>query len=179
MRDGGRGAAAQANQYFLRRLVAVLVSRHLRMTSSRRGEISGLNWRGDAAGLYRISPARAEVVQLSKGRRPVTISYSTAPMDQMSLRGSAASPPNCSGAIYGNVPEATRRSSTILRVASSARGCRCARPKSSIFTRFSGFVGSVHNGGLGAVFIGGEAGLARHGQAHGVDRRSAASKAPG
>ncbi len=40
----------------------------------------------------------------SNARRPVTISYSTAPSAKMSVRASASTPSSCSGAMYWNVP---------------------------------------------------------------------------
>ena len=51
-----------------------------------------------------MSPARVADTTASNGRWAVAISYSTAPAAQISVRGSAGSPRNCSGAMYGSVP---------------------------------------------------------------------------
>ena len=51
-----------------------------------------------------IAAIRLVRVLPSNARLPVAISYSTAPNAKMSVRASASSPSNCSGAMYWNVP---------------------------------------------------------------------------
>lgn len=57
-------------------------------------------------------------VSPANGRVPVTISYSTTPRAQMSLRASASLPSTCSGAIYGSV----------LRIVPDAESMAVERP---------------------------------------------------
>ena len=76
----------------------------------------------------------------SNARLPVSISYSTAPKANRSLRASASAPRSCSGAMYGSVPTSAlawrSRDSPGRLGAAARRGQRCrrrARPKSSSF----------------------------------------------
>ena len=54
--------------------------------------------------LWRIAKMAAGAVFPPKGNWPLTISYSTTPSDQISLRASAASLRACSGDMYPGVP---------------------------------------------------------------------------
>ena len=55
----------------------------------------------------RIAAITSDDVSPSKARRPVSISYSTQPNAQMSVRLSTALPRACSGDMYGAVPSST------------------------------------------------------------------------
>ena len=88
----------------------------------------------------------------SKARRPVSISYSTQPNAQMSLRLSASRPFACSGDIYAAVPSRTptpviMAGDVIVGEAVTSAGrprlpacASFARPKSSTFTTPSGVI---------------------------------------
>ena len=55
----------------------------------------------------RITAIVSDVVSPPNARRPVSISYSTHPKAQMSVRLSTALPRACSGDMYGAVPSST------------------------------------------------------------------------
>src|SRR4029077_1783224 len=75
------------------------LSRHFRIRYSKPGDIFGLTEVGDSGSWLRIESISMGRLRSGKGRRPVAISYSTAPADQMSARVSLGSPRSCSGAM--------------------------------------------------------------------------------
>src|SRR6476660_4887571 len=64
----------------------------------------GFTERIGGGSLSRIEAATLNWLLPSKARFPVTISYSTAPSEKMSLRPSTSFPCTCSGDMYWNVP---------------------------------------------------------------------------
>src|SRR5205807_7733438 len=58
----------------------------------------------DVGSFSRIEAATLNWLFPSKARFPVTISYSSAPSEKMSLRPSTSFPCTCSGDMYWNVP---------------------------------------------------------------------------
>ena len=114
-------------------------SRQVWMARSSAGGVRGCSLLTGFGCLYSIADATPKWLLPSKARPPVTISYSTAPNEKMSLRASASFPSTCSGDIYGTVPT-TAPSSVIgvargvmsVNVASAASGSAAfANPKSS------------------------------------------------
>ncbi len=87
----------------------------------------GRNWPGGAGVACRIAVSSCPRFSPSKAGTPATISYSSEPSENTSLRWSAAWPPTCSGDMYlGDpiiVPLCVRTSELFIR----------AMPKSMIF----------------------------------------------
>ena len=108
------------------------------MMSSSLGGMLALRRTGDVGIRLRIPSRTTAVDAPGNARRPVTISYSTAPREKMSVRESRASPQACSGDMYAIVPITWPLSVSIaVRVlwASSNDtivGSSLARPKSRI-----------------------------------------------
>ena len=88
------------------------------------GAAFGASHINSVSGSAGSSPGAGEGV-LSTGRFPVSISPSTIPAAQTSARSSTTAPAACSGAMYAGVPAPLDPSVP----------SRCARPKSSSFTR--------------------------------------------
>ena len=78
--------------------------KHFRMTCSRASGVSGCNREIGGGSLCTMAAMRLVRVFPSKARRPVVISYRSAPNAKMSVRASASSPSSCSGAMYWKVP---------------------------------------------------------------------------
>src|SRR5207247_6356052 len=108
---------------------------------------------GDEAGtavqsgsLSRIAATESVVVSPGNARRPASISYTTQPNAQMSVRLSTVLPRACSGDMYGAVPSRTPAAvgpiavGELVRFRSSERLAllSIARPKSSTLTLPSG-----------------------------------------
>ncbi|MCK7461388.1 MAG: hypothetical protein MZU84_04630 [Sphingobacterium sp.] len=74
-------------------------ARHFVMTRASAGGVGGCSDASGAGSCSRIAAATFVGVSPSNARRPVTISWSTAPSAQMSVRASAGLPSTCSGAM--------------------------------------------------------------------------------
>ena len=73
------------------------------MMASRPGDTSWFSLETEAGEACRIASVKA-APDPANARRPVAISYSNAPADQMSVRASSFLFVNCSGDMYGYVP---------------------------------------------------------------------------
>ena len=76
------------------------LARHFWMTCSSAAGASGCTLLTGFGSPPTIAAMRLVLFFPSKARRPVTISYSTAPNAKMSLRGSTSAPSSCSGDMY-------------------------------------------------------------------------------
>ena len=108
--------------------------------SSRRGRPGRTSGSG-AGSSFRIDPMTLACPSPSKGRVPVSISYSVAPKAKTSERASTGFPSSCSGDMYCSVPSRLPSAVSAARVgapegsSSAAPGSRSrASPKSSSFT---------------------------------------------
>src|ERR1043166_9343338 len=81
-----------------------LLARHFLIEYSKAGGASGFTVLIGAGSFSRIAEATLSWLFPSNARRPVYISYSTAPNAKMSLRPSRSFPSTCSGDMYWNVP---------------------------------------------------------------------------
>ena len=151
---GGAGSSAAASSNS-NRASAMSARRRLRSRSStrRRSRRTGSGVSGGSAfqsgALLSTATSTSATSSPSNARRPVSISYSTQPNAQMSLRLSTALPRACSGLMYAAVPSSTPTPVIIAgdvivgdAVASMVRAdvgsSAFARPKSSTFTVPSG-----------------------------------------
>ncbi len=117
--------------------------RHRRIRRSSASGISGTSSRGAFGCSLTTAVSVSDIDFPANARRPVTISYSTAPKLKMSLRASTFPPVACSGDMYPAVPATTPgwlSASGALAVVSESPGSsvssatRFARPKSSTLT---------------------------------------------
>lgn len=92
----------------------------------------------------RIAAIRLACVLLSKALLPVSISYSTQPKAQMSVRASASLPSSCSGAMYWKVPRIGRERCRHRRRGSQIRRGVGQTPR----VRLAGLKGPCYGGGL-------------------------------
>jgi hypothetical protein len=104
----------------------------------------GFKRTGEIGALCRIASNTIREVFPENAGNPVAISYTTAPNENRSVRGSNSSPPACSGDMYAIVPTAVPglvRCASLITVGAApsdaeeecSSGATLASPKSRIF----------------------------------------------
>ena len=114
------------------------LSRHCRTIRQSGAGSSGVSAGTGGGSLVRIAFSVSTTESPANARRPVSISYRTAPNANTSDRASACWPRTCSGDMYPAVP--SRRPSSVMECRAGAWPCGSppvclARPKSRILTR--------------------------------------------